>query len=93
MNEKNYTTKELGLLLEGLSDKLSEFMKDNNCRHDSMLTTLQEHNGRLRKSEEWKAYITGAMVVISLVVGSFLIPIFFKVVSISPNVEAVQVNQ
>lgn len=68
----NYTTKELGLLMQSLTAKIDQFIEDNHEQHSEMNTTLKEHNGRLRKSDKWQERITGGFVVASMLVIPFV---------------------
>ena len=74
----NYTNKEFGLLLQSLTSKIDQFIGDNSKEHEEMKSVLTEHNGRLRKSEIWRAYITGALAVVIFLVSGLVLPILVK---------------
>ena len=75
---EHYDVKELGLLMQSLTSKIDQFMRDNHEEHCQMRGTLENHNGRLRKVEVWRAYITGAMAVIIFGMTVLFVPLIIK---------------
>lgn len=82
MND-GHSLKEIGLLLQGSIAKLDQFMADNkeeHCTiretnmkdHQDMNITLKEHNGRLRKSEQWQERIMGGVAMAGILIIPFL---------------------
>lgn len=81
---EHYDNKELGLLMQSLTSKIDQFMKDNHEEHCEMHNTLKEHNGRLKKIEIWRGYMTGGMVIIGLIFGSYFLPLLIKSFYLAP---------
>lgn len=59
-------------MLQGAVSKIDQFMSDNHEQHIDMNNTLKEHNGRLKKSEQWQERIMGGFVVASMLVIPFM---------------------
>jgi hypothetical protein len=87
----DHTKQEIWLLLQSLISKLDQFMHDNHEAHCQMRETLQTHNGRLRKVEIWRAYMTGAMAVLISITALVAIPLFVKSFTLTPT-QAVTIN-
>jgi len=66
-------------------DLLSEIKSSNTNEHqtivksvDVLCNTITEHNGRLRKLEEWQNRIIGAIIIIGIIVTGLAFPIIIK---------------
>ena len=64
---------------------MTDMRRANDVDHDfirkaveKINTTLVDHNGRLRKSELWQNRMIGGMVVVSILVGSVVIPAVYE---------------
>jgi len=69
-------------------DLLSEIKSSNTNEHqtivksvDVLCNTITEHNGRLRKLEEWQNRMIGAIAILGLIVSGLVFPVLIKTAS------------
>jgi len=83
---EEYTNRELGL-------KIDSLRTENSACHKSMLNTLIEHNGRLKKVEQWKLMIAGGIMVLSFIIGVTSLPKFLQFIGYGEEVQALTDTQ
>lgn len=57
--------KKMGILIQ----KNEDFCLMNSLEHKQMNDTIVKHNGRLSKLEKWRWMISGALILMSFLVG------------------------
>jgi hypothetical protein len=67
--------------IKGLAVLIEEKFKTNDEAHERIEGQTRKTNGRVSSLESWRAYITGAIAVITVII----LPLVFMVVSLFLN--------
>jgi hypothetical protein len=67
-NAKTYTDRELDTHFSNLKEHMFGFEKDMRDVRGAILEQAKKTNGRVSKLESWRAYLTGGLAVLSLIV-------------------------
>ncbi len=81
MEEQKQSNAVLAYEVKNLVRSFDDFKIDNKKDHKELIDHQKETNGRVKKQEEWKSYITGGMAVLSIIVIPILLYIVTTVIS------------
>ena len=62
----------------GLTNMVDEKFSENQKDNQRLIEQTTKTNGRVTSLEQWRWYQTGAITIISLLVGSLIIPAILK---------------
>lgn len=75
---EEYTTRELGILMEQVKEMVFDSNALNTKEHDKIITRLDYTNGKVRSLRVWRAYLTGGIAVLAFIVSIFGTMVFAK---------------
>lgn len=76
--EEPYTKREIDSLHQVIIDKLNTIDSKANTIDEKVTKT----NGRVKNLELWKSYLVGAISILSVITGAFLIPLLSKLLGL-----------
>ena len=83
--------------LNGLRDLINQRFEENEKAHSAVLTQAIKTNGRVRSLEKWKYTISGALIIISIILSvisfKIIIPIEISGIGIMNDIKQVCLNK
>lgn len=56
--------------LDDMLHQLGQLRQENNKAHQTIFDYLKEQNGRVRKLEQWRAFLTGGIAFLTFITGA-----------------------
>jgi hypothetical protein len=67
------------ITLEVLDERLTNWFRENKEDHDTIIVQTTKTNGRVNELDKWKSQMTGAMIILNVVIWPIVLLFITKV--------------